>query len=91
MLTMEQFRSKRIALLATKYNIDIAQELYRQIFCTMMENGLMRQENPALVSMTFAAPVSLLIQLCDREPEREQEAMGRIEEFFRYFAKEYGV
>lgn len=30
--------------------------------------------------MTFAAPVSLLIQMYDREPEREQEAMEHIEE-----------
>lgn len=91
MLTMEQFRSKRIALLTTKYNIDSVQKIYQQIFRIMMENGIMRQSDPALVSMTFSAPVSLLIQMCDREPDREQEAMERIEEFFRYFAEEYKV
>lgn len=51
----------------------------------------MRQGDPALVSMTFAAPVSLFIQMCDREPEREQEAMERIEELFRYFVEEYKI
>lgn len=89
MLTMEQFRSNRIALLTTKYNIDSVQKLYQRIFQTMMDNGIMRQGDPALLSMAFAAPVSLLIQMCDREPEREQEAMERIEEFFRYFVDEY--
>ena len=79
MLTMEQFRSNRIALLTTKYNIDSVQKLYQRIFQTMMDNGIMRQGDPALLSMAFAAPVSLLIQMCDREPEREQEAMERIE------------
>lgn len=88
MLAMEQFRSNRIALLTTKYNIDSVQKLYQRIFQTMMDNGIMRQGDPALLSMAFAAPVSLLIQMCDREPEREQEAMERIEEFFRYFADE---
>lgn len=87
MLTMEQFRSQRIALLTTKYNIDSVQGLYQKIFQTMMDNGIMRQGDPALLSMSFAAPVSLLIQMCDREPERKQEAMERIEEYFRYFAK----
>lgn len=91
MLTMEQFRSNRIALLTTKYNIDSVQGIYQQIFSTMMDNGIMRQGDPVLVSMTFAAPVSLLIQMCDREPEREQEAMERIEELFRYFAEEYKI
>lgn len=89
MLAMEQFRSHRIALLATKYNIDSVQGLYQKIFQKMMDNGVMRQGDPALLSMSFAAPVSLLIQMCDREPEREQEAMGRIEEYFRYFADKY--
>ncbi|MGN0619432.1 MAG: TetR/AcrR family transcriptional regulator [Ruminiclostridium sp.] len=89
MLTMEQFRSSRIAALTTKYNIDSVQGIYQQIFRTMMDKGIMRKADPALVSMTFAAPVSLLIQMCDREPQREREAIKRIEEFLRYFAEEY--
>ena len=47
-----------------------------------MDCGIMRKGDPELVSMTFAAPVSLLIQMCDREPERKQEAMEHIENFF---------
>lgn len=89
MLTIEQFRNRRIALLTTKYNIDSVQEIYHHIFQAMMDNGIMRRTDPALLSMSFAAPVSLLIQMCDREPEREREAMERIEKFFRYFAEEY--
>lgn len=89
MLAMEQFRNRRIALLATKYNIDSVQEIYHRIFRQMMDNGIMRKADPALASMSFAAPVSLLIQMCDREPEREQEAVKRIEEYLHYFAEEY--
>ena len=91
MLAMEQFRNSRIAVLTTKYNIDIVQGIYHKIFQTMMENGIMRQSDPALLAMSFTAPISLLIQMCDRETEREQEAMERIEEFFRYFAEEYKI
>lgn len=89
MLTMEQFRNNRIAQLATKHNIDGIQGMYSQIFQAMMDNGIMRRTDPTLLSMSFASPVSLLIQMCDREPEREQEAMDRIKEFFRFFAEEY--
>ena len=91
MLAMEQFRNSRIAVLTTKYNIDIVQGIYHKIFQAMMENGIIRQSDPALLAMSFTAPISLLIQMCDRETEREQEAMERIEEFFRYFAEEYKV
>lgn len=90
MLTMEQFRNQSIALLTTKYNIDSVQGLYQRIFQEMMDNGIMEQDDPKLLSMSFAAPVSLLIQMCDREPEREQEAMERIEIYFRYFAEQHG-
>lgn len=89
MLTMEQFRSSRIAVLTTKYNIESVQGLYCRIFRDMMDNGIMRRSDPEAVSMSFAAPVSLLIQMCDREPERELEVMERIEKFFRFFAEEY--
>ena len=91
MLAMEQFRNSRIAVLTTKYTIDIVQGIYHKIFQAMMENGIMRQSDPALLAMSFTAPISLLIQMCDRETEREQEAMERIEEFFRYFAEEYKI
>lgn len=91
MLTMEQFRSRRIAFLTTKYNIDSVQEIYHRIFQTMMDNGIMKKTDAALLSVSFAAPVSLLIQMCDREPEREPEAMERIKKYFRFFADEYSI
>ena len=89
MLAMEQFRNSRIAGLTTTYNIDIVQGIYHKIFQAMMENGIMKRTDPALLSMSFSAPISLLIQMCDREPEREQEIMERINEYLRYFAEEY--
>ena len=88
LLTMEQFRNSRIASLTTKYNIDSVQGLYREIFRQMMDNGTMKRDDPVLVAMEFAAPVSLFIQMCDREPEREAEAIERIEKYFRRFADE---
>ena len=91
MLTLEQFRSKRIAVLNTKYNMESVQGLYCRVFQAMMDNGIMRKSDPALLSMSFAAPVSLLIQMCDREPEREREVTKRIEEYFRWFAEENKV
>lgn len=87
LLTMEQFRNSRIASLTTKYNIDSVQSLYREIFRQMMDNGTMKRGDPALLAMEFAAPVSLLIQMCDREPDREAEAIEQIEDYFRRFAE----
>lgn len=90
-LMMEQFRNRRIAELATRYTTEGIQGIYQKIFEEMMDKNLMRREDPAVVSMLFVAPVTLLIHMCDREPEREQEAMQRIDAHLAYFAKEYAI
>lgn len=91
MLTMEQFRNQKIGFLTTKYNIDSVQGIYQNIFRQMIENGTMRAENPEMLAIEFASPVSLFIQQIDREPEHEREIMEKIERFFRYFADENKV
>lgn len=87
-LAMEQFRSDRIANLATRYNLENIQGMYGKIFQEMMDAGMMRRDDPALLSLSFVAPITLLIQMCDREPEREQEAMELIREYLKHFAEE---
>lgn len=88
-LTMEQFRKPKIAQLMTKYSIDGNQGLYQSIFSSMIEKGVIRKEDPAMLAMAFTSPVTLFIQMCDREPEREAEIMEKIEAYFDYFASEY--
>ena len=90
-LTMEQFRSKRIAKLATRYNLENIQRMYQKIFQEMMVADLMKGEDPTMLSLSFIAPITLLIQMCDREPEREQEAMELIERYLKHFAEEYAI
>ena len=90
-LTMEQFRSERIAKLATRYNLENIQGMYQKIFQEMMAAGLMKGEDPTMLSLSFIAPITLLIQMCDREPEREQEAMELIERYLKDFAEKYAI
>ena len=88
---MEQFRSRRLAELATKHSMEGLRLMYRKILQGMMDNGALRQEDADLLSLEFVAPITLLIQMCDREPEREQETMERIEAHLRHFAGVYGA
>ena len=90
-LDMEQFRNRRIAQLATKHTLDGVQKMYQKILQGMMDAGILRQQDPALLSMSFTAPITQLIQMCDREPEREQEAMERIKAYLRHFIRVYGA
>ena len=56
-----------------------------------MDNGLLRKDDPAMLAFAYTAPISALIHLCDREPEKESEAMKQVEAFSRHFIKSYGA
>ena len=44
-----------------------------------------------MLAFAYTAPISALIHLCDREPEKTDEAMTQIEAFSRHFIKIYGA
>jgi hypothetical protein len=43
-----------------------------------------------MLAFAYTAPISTLIHLCDREPEKAEEAIAQIERFSRHFSKTYG-
>ena len=91
LLTIEQFRDERARALATKHFLTGLTEMFTQIFASMMEKGLIRRDDPRMLAFVYTAPISALIHLCDREPEKTEETMARIEAFSRHFIKTYGV
>ena len=89
-LTIEQFRDERARELASKHFLTGLTEMFTPIFAAMMDKGLFRQEDPRMLAFAYTAPISALIRLCDREPEKTGEAMAQIEAFSRHFVKTYG-
>ena len=91
LLTIEQFRDERARALATKHFLTGLSEMFTHIFSGMMDRGLLRRDDPAMLAFAFTAPISALIHLCDREPEKTEEALKQVEAFSRHFIKVYGV
>ena len=91
LLTIEQYRDERARVLATKHFLTGLTEMFTHIFASMMEKGLLRRDDPRMLAFAYTAPISALIHLCDREPEKTEETMARIEAFSRHFIKTYGV
>ena len=89
-LTLEQFRDPRARELATKHFLTGLTDMFTRIFTGMMEKGLLKKDDPAMLAFAYTAPISALIHLCDREPQKTDEAMARIEAFSRHFIKVYG-
>ena len=89
-LTLEQFRDARARELATKHFLTGLTDMFARIFTDMMDKGLLRRADPAMLAFAYTAPISALIHLCDREPEKTEEAIKQIEAFSRHFIKTYG-
>ena len=88
---IEQFRDDRARKLATKHFLTGLGDIFTPVFQGMMDRGLLRQDDPAMLAFAYTAPISSLIHLCDREPEKTAEAMEQIEAFSRQFIKTYGL
>ena len=91
LLTIEQFRDDRARDLATKHFLTGLAEMFTPIFAEMIDKGLIGKDDPAMLAFAYTTPISALIHLCDREPEKADEAMAQIEAFSRYFIKVHGV
>ena len=90
-LTLEQYRDARARELATKHFLTGLTEIFTRVFAGMMDKGSIRRDDPAMLAFAYTAPISALIHLCDREPEKTEEAIGKIEAFSRHFIATYGV
>ena len=90
-LTLEQYRDVRARELATKHFLTGLTEMFTRIFTGMMDKGLIRRDDPAMLAFAYTSPISALIHLCDREPDKTEDAIRKIEAFSRHFITVYGA
>ena len=90
-LTIEQFRDDRARMLATRHFLGGLTEMFTHVFSQMMDKGLIRRDDPAMLAFAYTTPISALVHLCDREPEGTEEALARIEAFCQHFIETYGA
>ena len=91
LLTTEQFHDARVCKLATKHFLEGTANIYAKVFEGMMNKGLLKKGDPAMLAFSFTAPISALIHLCDREPDRHDEAFVRMEAFMQHFISIHAV
>ena len=89
MLTIEQFHDAELAALYTKQYTDDPLSYQSQILSMLGACGLFRNANTDVMALHFYAPLYLLLMLCDREPEREPEALLLLEQHIRQFNQIY--
>ena len=90
LLLTEQFRDARARHFATLHFLTGTKDIYTKIFTEMTDNGLLKKEDPEMLAFSYTAPITALIHLCDREPEKETEVLEKIEAFVKHFIRIYG-
>ena len=89
-LTLEQYHDVRARELATKHFLTGLTDMFTRLFTGMMDKGLLRKDDPSMLAFAYTAPISALIHLCDRDPEKTESALKQAEAFSRHFVKTYG-
>ena len=89
MLVIEQFQNSELAMLQTKQNYADVMRYFSGLIRGLIRGGVLVEEDPEIMAAQFCLPVSVWINLCDREPEREEEVMELVSRHIRQFFKVY--
>ena len=90
MLTLEQFHDKDLAKVYSQQYFDMPLTYQGMLLGLLAAQGLLVTDNIPIMTLHFYAPIYMLLTVCDREPEREQEALELMEKHIRQFDKLYG-
>ena len=91
MLAVEQFRNPELAKLQTRQNYTDVLAYFTALVERLIRSDVLAGEDPGIMAAQLCLPISAWINLCDREPEREDEVMElvrrHIAQFFRVYRK----
>ena len=90
MLTLEQFKNKELAKVYSGQYFDMPLSYQGMLLGLLVSQGVLSADDVSVMTLQFYAPIYLLLTLCDREPEREEEALKLMEKHIRQFDKLYG-
>ena len=89
MLVIEQFQNPDLAKLQTKQNYSDVLGYFTGLVKQLIRQGVLAEDDPEIMAAQFCLPISVWINLCDREPEREPEVMELVEKHIRQFFRLY--
>lgn len=90
MLTIEQFQNPKLKELQTKQNYTDVMRYFTGLVKFLIRRKKLFGSDAEIMAAQLCLPVTVWINLCDREPEREDEIAGLIERHVRQFFKIYG-
>ena len=90
MLTLEQFHDTDLAKVYSKLYVDDPLSYQGMLFGFMVTAGVLKTDNVQIMTLHFYAPIYYLLTICDREPDREPEALKLLDDHIKQFDRLYG-
>ena len=91
MLLIEQFRNKELAALQTKMNYEDILKYFEGMIRFLIRSNALKDSDAEIMAAQLSSPITVWINLCDREPTRESEVMALVHrhvlQFFEVYAK----
>ncbi len=82
-----------LAELQTKQNYGDVLNYFAGMMSFLIREGILKDEDPEIMAAQFSSPITVWINLCDREPEREDEVMELVRkhvmQFFMIYRKQF--
>ena len=91
MLTIEQFQNPQMAALQTKQNYTDVMGYFTGLVRFLIRQGRLVDSDPEIMAAQLCLPISAWINLCDREPEWENDVIKLIRRQIRQFFDVYQV
>ena len=82
MMTIEQFRSAELSELYTNRYVKRLVDYHSGIFKNLISNGEIIDENTETLALMYVSPI---LTLLDRQPEKEDECLKRLDAHIRVF------
>ena len=85
MLTLEQFHNAELSELYSRQYFDDPLKYQSDLFALLIGKGIFKEENADIMALHFYSPIYTLLTLCDRHPDRENEALKMLEKHIKQF------
>ena len=89
MLVIEQFQNPELAKLQTRQNYSDVLQYFTGLVKQLIRRGVLAEGDPQIMAAQFCLPISVWINLCDREPGREPEVVALVDRHVRQFFAVY--
>lgn len=90
MLVIEQFQNPELAKLQTRQNYSDVLRYFTGLVKQLIRREVLAEGDPQIMAAQFCLPITVWINLCDREPDREAEVVALVDRHIRQFFSVYG-